>query len=75
MAGTQAQNSLGAAWELELDPAGLGSSPVKGGLASESPQRWQGLKETTKTLVFFWAAHLVIQIQSVWDWGPEIFIF
>lgn len=53
MAGTQAQHSLGAAWELELDPAGPGSSPVKGRLASESPRRRLGLKETTKTLFFF----------------------
>ena len=74
--GWQKKSKLGVSWELALIPTEL-QSLFQGGLVSkplgEEGRDFFFLK--SNQTYFFWAGHLVIQIQKEWDWSQEMFTF
>lgn len=74
--GWQKKSRLGVSWVLELIPTEL-QSLFQGGLVSKplGEGRVCFFFFLSNQTYFFWAGHLVIQIQKEWDWSPEMFTF
>ena len=65
---------LAGSWSL-FQRSSSHCSLFQGELVSKPPGRTGIFFKKSNQTYFFWAGHLVIQIQKEWDWSPEMFTF